>query len=306
MKKLITLLLAIAVTLLAWSSFAPGHSQDLAKEEKPTFYRLIPGVYVNGYPRFTVRYPKDWVERRAPFPVLFRASPPGSPVMGEGFAVSYASIPLPVPSLDKWVDFMVPYFKRFAKDVTVVNDRPSQLRDGTPARELEIKMVVNTEPRNWFGVAAVATKKGDLLVVIQVTTDKATIEEDLRAIPYSMELDLGKDEPVKLPPNIQEFLDKHNNDLISHDVAKAMANYSDKYLDSGIRKGERERIIRQNNDSLMSYKMTITDFVSAGDRAYLTGFVIINNLFTNAITDTTIIKENGEWKWYGNQRDVSR
>ena len=121
-----------------------------------------------------------------------------------------------------------------------------------------------------------------------------------------MELDLGKDEPVKLPPHIREFLDRHNNDLISHDVAKAMANYSDKYLDSGIRKGERERIIRQNNDSLMSYKMTITDFVSAGDRAYLTGFVIINNLFTNSITDTTIIKENGEWKWYGNQRDVSR
>jgi hypothetical protein len=308
MKKPIVVSVIMVFMLLSWSFFAAVHAQDPAKEEKPTFYRLVPGTYVNGYPRFIVRYPKDWVERRAPFPVLFRASPPGSPVMGRGFSVSYASIPLPVPSLDKWVDFMVPYFKRLAKDVTVVNDRPSQLRDGTPARELEIKMVVNTEPRNWFGVAAVATKKGDLLVVTQMTTDKATIGEDLRAIPYSIELDLGKDEPVKLPPDIQAFLDRHNNDLISHDVAKAMANYSDKYLDSGIRKGERERIIRQGItpqgiDSLMSYKMTITDFVPAGDRAYLTGFVIINNLFTNAITDTTIIKESGEWKWYGNQRD---
>jgi hypothetical protein len=303
MKKAIIFSVIMVLMLLMRGSFTPSRAQDTAKEEKPTFYRLVPGIYVNGWPRFTITYPKDWVERRAPFPVLFRASPPGSPQMGEGFAVSYASIPLPVPSLEKWVDFMVPYFKRFAKDVTLVNDRPSQLRDGTPARELEIKMVVNTEPRNWFGAAAVATKKGDLLVVTQVTTHKGMIGEDLRAIPYSMELDLGKDEPVKLPPDIREFLDKHNNDLISHDVAKAMANYSDKYLDSGIRKGERERIIRQNNDSLMSYKMTITDFVSASDRAYRAGFVIINNLFTNAITDTTIIKENGEWKWYGNQRD---
>jgi hypothetical protein len=305
MKKLIPLLLAMALALLGWGSLAPAQPQTSGNEEKLTFYRLVPGTYVNGWPRFTVHYPKDWVERRAPFPVLFRASPPGSPKMGEGFAVSYASIPLPVPSLEKWIDFMVPYFKRFAKDVTVVNDRPSQLRDGTPARELEIKMVVNTEPRNWFGVAAVATKKADLLVVTQVTTDKATIGEDLRAIPYSMKLDLGKDEPVKVPPDVQEFLDKHSNDVVSHDVEKVMSHYSDRYLNSGVRKGEVERTWRQFIGSWISEKWTITDFVPVGDRAYLTGLIIVNNLLTFPITETSIIKENGEWKWYGNQREVA-
>jgi hypothetical protein len=48
----------------------------------------------------------------------------------------------------------------------------------------------------------------------------------------------------------------------------------------------------------------ITDFVPAGDRVYLTGFVI-NNFGKFAIGGISIIKENGEWKYYGNQRDVS-
>jgi hypothetical protein len=84
-----------------------------------------------------------------------------------------------------------------------------------------------------------------------------------------------------------------------------MSHYSDKYLNSGVRKGETERVWRQNIGNLVSSKMTITDFVLAGERAYLTGFVIVNNRFTFSLTETSIIKENGEWKWYGNQRDVS-
>jgi hypothetical protein len=83
-----------------------------------------------------------------------------------------------------------------------------------------------------------------------------------------------------------------------------MSHYSDKFLNSGVKKGETERFWRQYIGNLMSSKMTITDFVPAGDRAHLTGFVIINNIATFPIAETAIIKETGEWKWYGNQRDV--
>jgi hypothetical protein len=138
------------------------------------------------------------------------------------------------------------------------------------------------------------------------------IGEDLRAIPYSIEFEPGKDEPVKVPSDVQEFLDRQGNDILSHDVAKVMTHYSDKYLNSGMRKGEMERFWRQMISFWISLKGTITDFVSAGERAYLTGFVIgnfakppITETAKIPITETSIIKENGEWKWYGNQRDVS-
>jgi hypothetical protein len=256
---------------------------------------------VNGWPRFTIYYPKDWVELHPDYGVggLFRAGMSVATELGRDFGV-YA-IPFP-PSLDKYIDPLVRFWRDRATDVTVVSDKPSQLRDGTPAREVELQMVVNGEPFNLFGIA---TKKGDLCIITNVGSFKEKIGEDQRAIPYSIEFEPGKDEPVKVPPDVQEFLERYGNNLLSHDLAKVMANYSDKYLDSGNRKGEVERGIRQWIGSLMSIKGAITDFVPAGDQTYLTGFVI-NNFGKFPIGGTSIIKENGEWKWYGNQRDVSR
>jgi hypothetical protein len=153
-------------------------------------------------------------------------------------------------------------------------------------------------------------KKGDWRITAGVGGPNARIPnvrigEDLKAILYSLEFEPSKDEPVKVPLDIQEFLDKCCSDIVSHDVANVMAHYSDKYLNSGTRKGEVERGLRQTIGLITSSKETITDFVPAGDRAYLTGFVISNAFGKWPITETSILKENGEWKWYGNQRDVS-
>jgi hypothetical protein len=297
MKKLIIVSVIMALMLLMGGSFATAHAQDPTKEEKPTFYRLIPGTYVNGWPRFTIHYPKDWIEMR-PIPLQsFRASTPGS-TQRDWFYVTILSNPIP---LDKVATIWISYFRNVAADVTVVSDKPSRLRDGTLAWETEFQMVMNSLPCNYF---IVATKKGDLWIFMGVGSYSGKIGEDLRAIPYSIEFQPGKDEPVKVPPDVQEFLERNGNDFLSHDVAKVMAHYSDRYLNSGVRKGEVERNIKQWINSWMSSKGVTTDFIPAGDRAYLAGFVITNS-GTFPMPETSIIKENGEWKWYGNQRDVS-
>src|SRR5208337_2303293 len=77
MKKLIVLAVIMAVTLLTWSSLTPVRAQDFAKDDKPTFYRLTPGVYVNGWPRLIIHYPKEWIERPPMIQEVFRASAPG-------------------------------------------------------------------------------------------------------------------------------------------------------------------------------------------------------------------------------------
>jgi hypothetical protein len=302
MKKPIVSVI-MALTLSAWGVFALAQPQESAKEEKPTFYRLTPGVYVNGWPRLTVTYPKDWVERGRMPNETFRVSAPG-PVPFPFFTYAPPAVPLGnLPPLDNWADFVASFFKQVAQDVTVISDKPSQLRDGTPARELELHMLLNGAPYNIMGLAA---KKGDVVVNMGVGSLNGKIGEDLKAILYSIEFQPDKDKPVEVPPDVQEFLERSDNDVLSHDVAKVMAKYSDRYLNSGVRKGEMERILRQFIGLCMSIKTTTTDFVPAGDRAYLTGFIITNNLGTFQIPDTSIIKENGEWKWYGNQRDVAR
>jgi hypothetical protein len=82
-----------------------------------------------------------------------------------------------------------------------------------------------------------------------------------------------------------------------------MTHFSDKYLNSGVRKGEIERFIRQMIGSITSFEVGITDLVPEGDQVYIAGFAISNGTKV-VLQGTSIIKENGEWKWYGNQRDV--
>jgi hypothetical protein len=147
-------------------------------------------------------------------------------------------------------------------------------------------------------------KKGGFWVNMAVESQNGKIGEDLKAILYSVECEPGKDEPVKLPPDVQEFFDNVNNDILSHDVAKVMGHYSDRFLSSGNRKGEAERFWRQFIGFwTTSQRPVVTDFIPADDRAYLAGFV--TGWLGGAPMLESIIKENGEWKFYGNQRDVS-
>jgi hypothetical protein len=300
MKKPIVLSAITAVVLLAMSYFAQAHAQESAKEEKPTFYRLTPGVYVNGWPRFTVTYPKDWVERHPMPQEIFRAVPPGG--TGDVFSVVVATPPNGPLPLDKVADVVLIFFKAFGKDMTVVSDKPSQLSNGTPAREFQIQGIMNGLPFNYAGLSLA---HGGVWISAQVSSQSGRIGEHLKAILYSLQYEASKDEPVKVPPDVQEFLDGLSSAWVSHDLAKLMSHYSDRFLNSGVRKGEMERMWRQGIGFTTSCEFSITDFIPAADRAYLTGFATFNGLTRMPMIGVSIVRENGEWKWYGNQRDAS-
>jgi len=188
-----------------------------------------------------------------------------------------------------------------ATDVTIVSDKPSRLRDGSLAQEIEINMILNGAPHN---VIFVVTKKDNLWISMAVESENEKIGEDLKAILYSIQFQPGRVEPVKVPPDFQEFLDSLSNAWISHDLAKVMTHHSDKYLNSGVKKNEMEQYFRPVIGFVTSYEFGITDFIMAGDRAHVAGFSILNGEKWPLIP-TSIIKENGEWKFYGNQRDPS-
>jgi hypothetical protein len=295
MRKSILLSVVTVLLLFTRGFLTPTHAQTPATDLKPTFYRLVPGTYVNGYPRFTIHYPQDWVERRADAQETFRASAPG-PSAHPAFVVAFGPNPRP---LDTLAERFASLNRIRATDVRIVSDKPSQLRDGSPAQEVEIQMVVNGAPLHTMSLAA---RRGDLMVITTVMSRAGRVGEDLKAIPYSVEFQPDRDKPVKVPSHVQEFIDKMWADQVSHDLAKVMSNYSDRFLNSGVKKQEMERYWRQVTDRFTSVRGIVTDFVAEGDRVYLTGFAI-TNLGTGQITETSIINENGEWKWYGNQRD---
>jgi hypothetical protein len=295
MKRLTTPSVMIVLVLLAGSVIAPSRAQAPTTDDTPTFYRLVPGTYVNGWPRFTISYPKEWVEYRPQVNTVFRV---GAPDFSERLLIDIGN---PTP-LDKSAEFYVLFFKNLGANVTVLSDKPSQLRDGTPAREVELKMVFREGPPAYSFY--LGTKKGDMPQVGMSLISSRVIGKDQKAIPYSLQYERGKDEPLKVPPDIQEFLDRYRNDVVSHDLTKVMALYADGYLNSGNRKGESERSWRSLISTITSFEVGITDFVAAGDKAYLAGFSITNGskypLLGNSIT---IIKENGEWRIFGNQRN---
>jgi hypothetical protein len=203
--------------------------------------------------------------------------------------------------LEAFTDSLTKTLGGFATDITVVSDKPSRLPDGSLAREVELQMVLNGASLNVMGLVA---RKGDRWINTAVRSRDGRIGPDLKAILYSIKFEPDKDAPANPPPDVQEFLDKMQGDLVSHDVTKVMDHYSDGFLHSGNSKGDIGRILRPAIGRFTSFDIVITDFVLAGDRAYLTGFMG-TNLGRIAITETSIIKENGEWKWYGNQRDVA-
>ena len=92
MRKPIILSVIAFISLVAAFSCRPAYSQAPSTADTPTFYHLIPGTYVNGWPRFTIHYPKEWVERH-PWPSeVFRASAPG-PVPYPAFIVAIPANP---------------------------------------------------------------------------------------------------------------------------------------------------------------------------------------------------------------------
>ena len=316
MKKLIVLSL-LTVMLLGGDFLAPAHAQTPANDLKPTFISPTPGLYVSGWPAFTVSYPKKWVET-LPFPGqdfrvgAARTPMPPLPELGIAVFVNFA----PLSDMAQWYIRTV---KSTGKDFKVVYDKPTKLKDSTPAREAEIEWTMTgltgahafspMAKRNTFLLGA---KRESAWISLALSDEKGRIGNDLKRIAYSLRLQPGKEKPVQVPPDVGEFLDKWHKDIVDGDVAMVMSNVSDRFNYNGMDKAAMEQWMRDDPSSplqagLASLNTTVTVFEVRGDQAYLSGFNG-GKLKSGAPAPITplgnmqIIKENGQWKWYGNHK----
>jgi hypothetical protein len=211
-----SLLLSVVrvLLLLVGSILALTHAQSATPDLKPTFINLTPGLYVNGWPPFTVSYPKEWVELREVPGEVFRVggtrpySPQGvnMPLLGVGV------MPTRLP-LEDWAKVFMPGLQWYFANVKVLSDKPSQLKDGTPAREVEVEALPKYDPTLGKLTDApklinykLLTKKNGTWIWVAITEEKAKFGEDLKKHAYSLTFLPGREEPVNVPPDVREFL----------------------------------------------------------------------------------------------------
>jgi hypothetical protein len=313
MKKLTVLAMIIAVTLVV-AAFA--HAQTPPNDLKPTFISPTPGFFVNGWPAFTVSYPKEWEEMPLPPGAVFfaagtRPDLPPSPVFG---ILVFSSV-LP---LEDWAKYFMPVWINIWTDIKVLSDKPSRLKDGTPAREVEFEFVPKIDPlmrsiksgRKENGLLLATKKDTSWVAVLSTAEEKAG--EDLKRIAYSLTFQPDREKPVQVPPDVRAFLDMHCTDNVSGDIKLIMEHFSDRFRHSGISKATFEQWLRNDPLSpvrrrLISFEPIVTVFEPRGDKAYVDGFFLQKaqgdaNAVKIQMTFQQIINEHGEWKWFGNQK----
>ena len=310
MKKLIVA--SVIVTGIAFMAgfSTPTHAQTPANDLKPTFISPTPGLYVNGWPPFTVSYPKEWEEVPA-FLSGFTAGLP-RPDLPPGYHLPalYIAFRSNPPPLEDWAKTMMPVYQQLGTDVKVLSDKPSQLKDGTPAREAEVAYV-DKNGIKWNDFVLV-TKKESIYIVIHVSDDKGRIGEDLKRIAYSLTFLQGREEPVNVPSDIRAFLDMYCVDVKSGDIKTIMAHFSDRFLFSGANKTNLEQgfsnaPISYIQRGVISEEAIVTVFEPRGDKAFVDGFFLVKSkgdadALKTPMNFQQIINEHGQWKWFGNQK----
>jgi len=209
----------------------------------------------------------------------------------------------------------MPYYLQVGTDIKVLSDKPSQLKDGTPAREVELEWVSKGSVAQDAGLKRNAfhliTKKDVMWVDVTLNAEEKA-GEDLKKIAYSLTFLTGREEPVNVPPDVRAFLDMCSTDVVSGDVKAIMEHYSDRFLYSGMRKAYLEQFFRNHPHSpiqagIISSEPTVTVFEPRGDKAYIDGFFTEKykgaaNAIKIPMMFQQIINEHGQWRWFGNQK----
>jgi len=308
MKKLMVLSVIVAGMVLMAGFSSSTKAQSPANDPKPTFISPTPGLYVNGWPAFTVSYPKEWVEMPPPPNAVLqvgvsRPDLPPSPRLN--ILVYVSAFPL-----EDWAKVFMPVWVEYSTDIKVLSDKPVQLKDGTPAREVETEWVrKNGIKENGL---LLMTKKEFTCVAILLAADKGKLGEDVKNYVYSLTFLRGREEPVNVPPDVRAFLDMYCVDVVSHDIKTIMEHFSDRLLWSGGGKASVEHYFRNDPTSpihqdVISEEAIVTVFEPHGDKAYLDGFYLEKikgevNSRKMPMYGQQIINEHGEWKFFGNQK----
>jgi CubicO group peptidase (beta-lactamase class C family) len=106
---------------------------------------------------------------------------------------------------------------------------------------------------------------------------------------------------VELPTDVKAFITDYDQASFNKDVVTMADLISDRFLHDGVTKQMALRFLSGTLSYTSEAKIIITKFEPEGDEAKID--VLLKDKYFEApfMTGSKLIKENGHWKWYGNQ-----
>jgi hypothetical protein len=146
-------------------------------------------LYVNDWPAFSVSYPAHWLEKMPEPQFIFGAEAlAGFPALK--IAVM-TNMDMPVQHA---ASIYLPELSKMGKDINVLYDKKTKLKDGTPAQEMEVEWVTNAGIK--LNTLLLTAQKDNTWILIVVSDTEGRIEGDLRKIPYSLKLKPTEKAPI--------------------------------------------------------------------------------------------------------------
>jgi hypothetical protein len=150
----------------------------------------------------------------------------------------------------------------------------------------------------------------DLVIVV---TSETALPHPPTSIHYSPLFDLvagsvkrerPPQKPLKaaqLPPDVKAFITNYNQAIFDYDRMKVANFVSDRFLHDGFTKQMYMQFLLGTISYVREAKIVLTKFKPEGDIAKIESIIKDKYFEAPYMTDNMLIKENGQWKWYGNQ-----
>lgn len=109
---------------------------------------------------------------------------------------------------------------------------------------------------------------------------------------------------INLPPDVQSFLDQFRKDVLSHDMKKISRHYAENFKQDGYNRKAFLDILSKTVNFITKYEIKLTKFEPGNNSgiAFIDGAVVLGAVAVPLADNSMITKENGVWKWYGNQK----
>ena len=283
MKRKTALVLLFTVVLIFSAC-----SKD-SKEQTPAVIK-----YENGWPTFSISYPSGWVNK------------PFRPRSGEVFA---ADAQLGIPSLRASVNANQPaplkYFSRsvlpvlsnMGENFEIIEDKAVTLKDGTDAWETRLNWDLKNGPA--LSTLFLTVKKENMWITISLSAMKGKLTDELKSIPYSLEVYPGEEAPVDMPKDISRCIDEYTSAISSRDVSKIMDFFSDDYSKAGTTKSDIEKFYKMNMNNIDNLKLVITKCKPDGNKTFIAGYVLVSGNRAPFPGDYLARNEGGQLQWVG-------
>lgn len=128
---------------------------------------------------------------------------------------------------------------------------------------------------------------------------RATVSEPLE------DINKYKFPGVKAPEEIQSFFDQFKKDVLTHDMKKISPHYAANFRQDGYNREAFLGILHKTVKYVTNYEIQLTKYEPDKNNhqvVYIDGSVNLGSMIVPFADHSAIIRENGNWKWYGNQR----